>query len=139
MKRLCWRADNDWRAMKHHKYHAKRTRVGNHWFPSRAEAARYCQLLAAEQSMQIKDLSLQPKVMLAKGIAYRPDFTYLQRDRGATGGWRRIWEDVKGCETPVFKLKLKLWQERMPNQVLKVIKMRSRDVNLWLGIGAVGA
>ncbi len=48
-------------------------------------------------------------------VTYRPDFHVVHADGSE---W---WEDVKGVQTPVFRLKRKLWQARYPERDLRVI------------------
>ncbi len=74
-------------------------------FDSRAEHQRWLQLQLRERTGQIDGLSRQrPFELMVNGHkvgTYRADFCY--RERG-----RLVVEDVKGAETPVYKLKAKL-------------------------------
>ena len=98
--------------MRRHKYNAKPAVIDGHKFPSKAEAARYGELKLMAAAGLITSLQLQPSFVLQKGftdnkgekhraIKYVADFQYIEN--GAT-----VVEDVKGIETPVFKIKLKL-------------------------------
>lgn len=98
------------------KYGARRTQVYGHVFDSAAEASRYAELLRLQQLREISDLELQPAFRLfcggrpvlirSKGYPngrqarYVADFAYTVRGTG-----ERVVEDVKGVETPVFRLK----------------------------------
>lgn len=82
-------------------------------FDSRGEARRAAQLRQREQCGLIRDLEFQPKVYLTDArILYRPDFAYTQAD-GV-----RVMEDFKGVETPVFRLKARLWAHYGPCPLL---------------------
>lgn len=75
-----------------------------HKFASKAERDFYIVLKNLEAIGQIKLLELQPKVYMTDSrILYKPDFLIEENEE-------RIYIDVKGMETPVFKLKKKLWK-----------------------------
>ena len=94
------------------KYKAKRTEVCGIMFDSAAEARRYLALLAMFQRGEIGVIELQPVFVLAPGVLvpgetrkrpplrYIADFAYTRLADGV-----HIVEDVKGVETPVFRLK----------------------------------
>lgn len=98
-----------------HKYNVtskERRTFGDITFDSMAEMNRYHELKMLEQAGEITDLELQPKFLLipktkkgGRAIYYYADFKYV-RD-GKT-----VYEDVKGFQTDVYKLKKKLllWQ-----------------------------
>ena len=89
------------------KYHAKPTIIDNIRFASLAEARRYQELQYLLSGGEIADLVLQPKFhMMVNGkkiCTYAADFQYTIPATGEV-----IVEDVKGMETPVFRLKRKL-------------------------------
>ena len=100
---------------KHHKYNVvskeRRTACGI-TFDSMAEMKRYHELKMLEKSGVITGLELQPKFLLVpktkkggRAVYYSADFKYIKD--GQT-----IYEDVKGVQTDVYKLKKKLllWQ-----------------------------
>lgn len=98
---------------KQHKYRAQKTEVDGITFDSKAEAERYVRLRATQHAGHISDLTLQPTFVLIDGftdsygtrhraITYKADFKYLDCDGNV------IVEDVKGIQTPVFRLKHKL-------------------------------
>lgn len=108
------------------KYNAKKTVVDNIVFDSKAEANRYKELKFLEKRGQIKDLKLQPVFILQdkftlknKGysaIKYIADFEYIENNK-------IVVEDVKGIETPVFKLKMKLFLKKYgQNVIFKIVK-----------------
>lgn len=88
------------------KYHAIRCRVGNIKFDSKAEARRYLYLKSLENAKEITDLKMQVKFPFMydnkKIFDYIADFVYFDYD-----GNKHV-EDVKGCITPLFRLKKKL-------------------------------
>lgn len=112
------------------KYNAKKTEVDGIVFDSKREAARYGELKMLQDSYEyterITGLKLQPEFVLQesfkdsqgkthRAIKYRADFQYTQN--GHT-----IVEDVKGKETPVFKLKAKMFIKRYPGLIFRVTK-----------------
>lgn len=96
------------------KYRNKKTIIDGITFDSKAEAKRYKELKLMEQAGLIKSLALQPKFLLQdnfkyngktyRKIEYIADFSYTDVTTNKV-----IIEDVKGIETDVFKLKLKLF------------------------------
>jgi len=60
--------------------------------------------------------TLLPGARRTDRIEYRPDFEVWD----AAGGLRAV--DFKGVETPVFKLKAKLWRAVYPDVALYVVK-----------------
>lgn len=106
---------------KRHKYGARRksSSLTGRSFASSAEARRGDQLKMMEMAGAISDLGFQPAVVLsAAGIVYRPDFSYTENGQA-------IWEDVKGAETPVFRLKAKLWEAYGPGP-LRIVKVERK-------------
>ena len=115
--------------MKRHKYGAKKTAIIFKGklvtFDSIAESVRAVELQRLEMAGEIKALSLQPSFTLqqtmkvrgktVRSIVYKADFEYLED--GQT-----IIEDVKGVQTPVFKLKMKLFLTGYPKLVLRLSK-----------------
>lgn len=113
--------------MTRHKYNAKRTVVDGITFDSKAEARRYGELKIMERAGEIADLVLQPAFELQEGycvngrkvrpITYRADFEYTDTRTGST-----VVEDVKGAETPEFKLKRKLFEYRFDGVDFRVVR-----------------
>lgn len=87
------------------KYGSQRTSVDGIWFDSAAEAREYGRLKQLEDAGKIGDLRLQPEYHCTingfKICTYRADFSYVERGK-------RITADVKGVQTPAFRLKRKL-------------------------------
>ncbi|WP_394752798.1 DUF1064 domain-containing protein [Crenothrix sp.] len=89
------------------KYRAVKTVVDGLKFDSKAEAKRYLELKALQQSGVIADLELQkefeliPKQPGERATKYKADFVY----RNSTG---LVVEDVKGFLTPEYRIKRKL-------------------------------
>jgi len=97
-------------------------------FASKAEAARFDELLAWQKSGVIRNLKLQPEFTLQeafmtaegeriKAIRYRADFSYDIKDGG---DWRYVVEDVKGKKTDVYSIKRKMMQEKFGIAVVEV-------------------
>lgn len=78
-------------------------------FASQREGSRYRALKLLERAGEITGLELQPVFVLAPGekrkrpaLRYVADFAYTDADG------RRVILDVKGVQTPVFRLKMHL-------------------------------
>jgi hypothetical protein len=104
------------------KYRNKFTLVGMIRFASKAEAKRYCELRLLAQSNQIRDLKRQVTFALygkngAPVCNYRCDFMYDEGDK-------KVVEDVKGMETPEFRIKWKLFQDNYPEYDARLVKRR---------------
>ena len=116
---------------KPHKYGAKKTTVDGITFDSKREAERYVELKALQRYGQIEKLVMQPAFVLqepfvrpngqkVRAIKYVADFQYIERK--GLDRWFSVVEDVKGVETPVFKLKRKLFWAEYPNTELRIVK-----------------
>lgn len=108
------------------KYGSRKTVVDGITFDSKAEARRYGELKLMERAGAISDLELQPSFEIlpafrdASGARYRAikylaDFRYIENGKA-------IVEDVKGMETPEFKLKRKMLLSRYPETILRITK-----------------
>lgn len=94
------------------KYRNKKTTTNGIKFDSKKEASRYLVLLSAERAGIISNLELQvpfdliPKMKhgerTLRKIIYKADFMYSEGDKV-------VVEDVKGMETQVFKIKMRLF------------------------------
>jgi len=93
------------------KYRNEPTEIDGHKFASKKEGARYAVLKLREQMGEIKGLKLQPKYWFPiygveleyqskRRVVYIADFSYWNMKKQAL-----IVEDVKGVQTPMFKLK----------------------------------
>jgi len=102
--------------MRRSKYNAVKVRLDGYTFDSKAEAARYNELKVLERAAIISQLEVHPRFELLeaftdnegkrqRAIDYVADFAYWQDGQ-------YVVEDVKGVETPVFKLKKKLFLKR---------------------------
>jgi len=89
------------------KYNNVPTVVDGRRFDSKKEAARYGELKLLQSAGHIADLACQPPfALVVNGVKvgkYIADFVYLDC---ATG--ERVYEDVKGVRTAVYKIKAKL-------------------------------
>ncbi len=103
------------------KYRAKRTLFDGIWFDSKKEALRYQELKLLERAREITDLELQPEFLIHdkfkfqskvyREIKYIADFQYKEKGNPSV----LVVEDVKGIETPVFKMKWKMTLARYAN------------------------
>jgi hypothetical protein len=110
------------------KYHAVKVRLDGHCFDSKAEAAKYSELLLLQGAGLIRNLEVHPVYELIPAFThsgkrilatrYEADFCYYDEALGVT-----VVLDVKGVETAVFKLKRKLLLWRYPNIYFVVEKV----------------
>ncbi len=107
------------------KYGSKKVAIDNIIFASALEARRYQQLKLLLASGAIAHLELQPIFELQPGfkdytgkkyqsIKYRADFKYIEAGE-------KIVEEVKGCETDMWKLKKKMFLYHYPHLELRVL------------------
>jgi hypothetical protein len=107
------------------KYNARKVVVDGVRFDSQAEADYYEKL---RDDPAVEDLRLQPEFILLdafrdstgkkqRAIKYRADFAYVDRNTH-----QAVVVEVKGVETPVWKLKYKLFLHRYPNICLVIVR-----------------
>lgn len=92
------------------KYRNKPTIIDGIRFASKAEAKRYQELMLLERAGEITGLALQHRYKLlaqdgSVACTYVADFDYIDMRTDT-----RVTEDTKGIETPVFKIKAKLFE-----------------------------
>lgn len=108
------------------KYRAIPTTIDGIRFDSKGEARRYGMLRLMERAGEISDLTLQPSFVLQeaftdsnnvkqRAITYRADFQYTEKGR-------TVIEDYKGIETPVFKMKAKMFRAKYPDLELRIVR-----------------
>jgi 1,4-alpha-glucan branching enzyme len=101
------------------KYHAVPTVIDGKRFASKAEANRYLELKLLAQAGEITDLVTQPKFIIwecgKEKITYVGDFSYREN-------YRHVVEDIKGIETPVFRIKAKMFRAVYPEIDFRIIK-----------------
>ncbi|HEB27479.1 MAG TPA: DUF1064 domain-containing protein [Porticoccus sp.] len=94
------------RVVRYNKYGAKKVTIDNIRFDSKLEAKRYGELKLMHAAGAITHLQMQPVFFIAiKGnnvCRVILDFKYLQH----TVTW--VYEDCKGYDTPISRLKRKL-------------------------------
>lgn len=115
------REDRDMvRTARKNKYGNKPVWVDSIHFASKAEAKKYAELKMLKRCGHINELHLQPRFkMVVAGVkicTYVADFSFLEESG------RSVALDVKGIETPVFKLKAKLFRALYPDWELRVVK-----------------
>lgn len=109
------------------KFHNVPTEVDGTTFDSKAEAARYRQLVLLERTGVIRGLKLQPPYEVHpaftdnegkrhRKVSYIGDFQYVE-------GKQLTVEDVKGKETEAFKIKAKLFRARYPGIKFVIVRM----------------
>jgi hypothetical protein len=116
------------------KYHSRVTEYNGRTFASKAEAHRAQELELLQGAGKIKDLEYQPRYMLQppfvrlgktiptvvstfRAIYYVADFAYWDNETE-----KKVVEDVKGAETPLWKLKEKMFRYHYPSIELRVVK-----------------
>ena len=114
--------------MKRSKYGAKPTSITYKGkevkCASKAEAKRFGELILLERAGEISQLAFHPRIPLyarapgeGKKIAdYVCDATYVEP------GHERVFEEIKGHETDVWKLKKKIFHANYPYATLRVVK-----------------
>lgn len=99
------------------KYRNVKTEVAGIVFDSKREAKRWTELLWLEKTGVISALERQRSFTLTvaghKICRYVADFVYLENGK-------QIVEDSKGAQTPVFKLKAKLFRALFPDLELRL-------------------
>ncbi len=96
------------------KYKAKPVTIDGIRFASQREGSRYRDLKLMEQAGKITGLELQPVFELAPGVLVpgekrkRPPLRYVADFAYTDSDGRRVVLDVKGVQTPVFRIKLHL-------------------------------
>jgi len=99
-----------------HKFKAVRTATNNIKFASKLEARYYNHLLLLQQGGRVVGFLRQTPIHFKSGVKYVTDFLVFYMD----GSCAAI--DVKGVETPEFKLKKKLIEDEYPWLDFKVVK-----------------
>lgn len=92
------------------KYGNVKVQIDGITFDSKAEGARYRELMLLFKGGVIRNLELQPKFTITlngkKVFTYKADFSYFEKDQ-------RVVEDVKGFRTPVYKLKKRIVEAQL--------------------------
>jgi predicted nuclease of restriction endonuclease-like RecB superfamily len=106
------------RQLKHKsKYNNIKTTINGIRFDSKAEGEYYLRLLTRYQPNEIK---LQPKLYFTDAkILYKPDFLIIEDGR-------QVYIDVKGVETAVFKIKMRLFK-CYSNAMLRIVKKKGKN------------
>ena len=109
------------------KYGNIRVEIDGILLDSLREAGRYRELRSLNEVDLIWDFKVHPRYLVAgpgkngePAIYYEADFVYKSADMKE--GIIAIAEDVKGYETPLFKLKKLLMQEKWPQIDLQILK-----------------
>ena len=107
------------------KYHSIRTLYNGEWYDSKREAnyAKQLDLLrrAVLEDERVISVERQPGCLLVEGskgvrpVTYRADFKITYANN------RVEIVDVKGFQTAVFKLKLKLMKSKYPDIAIKLV------------------
>lgn len=97
-----------------HKFNAKRTKVGERTYASKAEARYAVALEHRKRAGEVIGWFEQVPIQLPGGIVFRLDFLVFESD----GSVRAI--EIKGYETPAWKMKRKLVEESYPWLPLEV-------------------
>ena len=100
-----------------HKFHAKPQKIEGRHFASKAEAAYYHKLKAAQTSGDLLFFLRQVPLDLPGSTKYIVDFLEFWSDGSI------LFTDVKGFETEVFKIKLRQVHEMYPFEINIVKKV----------------
>lgn len=117
------------------KYNNRKIEADGYTFDSIAEYHRYTELKLLQIAGEISNLRVHPVYPLQKSfltpegksvrsIKYEADFDYQENDV-------TVVEDVKGVETAVFKLKHKMFLQKYPEIVFRIIKAKE---DVWTKI-----
>lgn len=88
------------------KYGQKKQRRGGRSFDSKLEANVFEMLRLRELAGEITEIKQQVNVHLTKArILYKPDYSYIDCETQET-----IYVEAKGFETPVWRIKRRLWK-----------------------------
>ena len=99
------------------KYGAKKadSTLAGRSFDSQMERSRAEQLVLMEKAGEISELQFQVQTHMTRArIGYKVDFVYQEQGR-------TIYEEAKGFETPVWRIKRRLWKWYGPG-LLRVVK-----------------
>jgi len=118
--------------MTYSKYGNHPVKADGHKFDSKAEYRRYQELKLLELAGLISNLKMHPPYLLQekyvngdgekiRAVYYEGDFEYFDEETGSI-----IYEDVKAIETPVFKLKRKLFEKRYYPATITCINVKSK-------------
>ena len=114
--------------LNNHKYKAVRCEADGIKFDSKAERDYY---LTVKSDPSIEVLECQPKIYLTRArILYKPDFLIMHSGR-------KIWVDVKGMETSVFRIKRRLWIQYGPGP-LQIIKKKGKRFYISEEVNTLG-
>lgn len=104
--------------MRRNKYGAIKTKVDNITFASKGEATRYLHLKALQQAGKISNLETHPKFDIVingkKVCVVELDFYYINENG------EPVWEDFKGRDNAMSRLKRKLVEAAYDIKVLVV-------------------
>lgn len=129
-------ADHKALEKRQNKYNAQSVVFGGIRFASKAEGARYQQLLILEKSGDITDLTVFPRFVLQKAfedvwgehhrkIAYTADFKYVVEGKGGIGE-QVVVEDVKGGKStqgPDFRIRWKWAIKQNPTIKFEIVEV----------------
>lgn len=108
------------------KYKARRTERAGMSFASKAEGKLFDHLTLLQKAGELRELRSQVSVYLtAARIQYIADFQYFDVRAGQI-----TWAEMKGFETPEWRLKRRLWAAGYGPGTLRVFKMGRADVML---------
>ena len=100
-----------------HKYHAKQTIVDDIKFSSKLEAGYYRRLKMLVKAGELQYFLRQVPIHLPGNTKYVVDFLEVW-DNGAI-----VYTDVKGLETPLFKMKKKQVEALYPIEINVIKKL----------------
>jgi hypothetical protein len=112
-----------------HKFGAVPTVYGGQRYPSKAEAAFAQQLDWRQAAGEVVTWTRGTPLVLVDAPRARGRVTYLPDFEVTPAGGNTYLVDVKGVETPVWRLKMKLLRARYPALQLLVV---SKEGERWL-------
>ncbi|MFA5151011.1 MAG: DUF1064 domain-containing protein [Clostridia bacterium] len=109
------------------KYNSRHVSIDGYLFDSIRESQRYSELKLMEKAGEIRDLKVHPAIKLQPSFVYRGETIREITYEADFGYWENdvyVYEDVKGFETSVFKLKWKMLLYQFMNSNIRIKKVK---------------
>lgn len=127
--------NKDGKPRKKNKYSAQSTLVDGLHFPSKLEAAVWCQLKMLQKAGEVLNIFRYPSIKLPGGVVWKCDFRYSENN--GNDEWLEVYAEAKGVETADYKVKLKLFEE-FGDRPLHIWKGNHKKPFIWKTITPKG-
>ena len=110
------------------KYGAKKVKADGYIFDSQMEFRRYCELKMLEKAKEISMLTVHPKlpIKINNVLVCNVELDFSYRMHAPKRPFKIKYEDTKGFDTAISRLKRKLLKAAYPDINLEVIYARAR-------------